>query len=91
MLSRLSALLRRPAPAPAPAEPVYLIGDVHGCADLMLSLLATIDDDIAATGARKPPKLVFLGDYVDRGEASATVLDELIALERGVPGRVICW
>ena len=52
---------------------VYAIGDVHGCAAELESLLAalTIDRDTL---------VVFLGDYVDRGLDSRRVIDIVVAL-----------
>ena len=41
----------------------YAIGDVHGCFEKLIALLAHCD---AHSGSRKP-RFVFLGDYVDRG------------------------
>lgn len=49
------------------------IGDVHGCArtlDVLLDRLAPAPDD----------RLVFVGDYVDRGPDSRGVIDRLLAL-----------
>jgi serine/threonine protein phosphatase 1 len=54
---------------------VYAIGDVHGRADLLDRILALIDADLA--GWSGETEIVFLGDYVDRGPASAAVLDRL--------------
>lgn len=62
----------RPAP-----YPIYAIGDVHGCLDLLQRAEARIAADIAATG--RAGLVVLLGDYIDRGPASAQVLDHLIA------------
>lgn len=53
---------------------VYAIGDVHGCADLLLKLIAQVEAD---NNLREPAEmtLVFLGDLIDRGPDSARVLD----------------
>jgi serine/threonine protein phosphatase 1 len=56
---------------------------VHGRADLLEQLLDTIRQDIASleTGA-EPPMIVFLGDYVDRGPASRSVVDLILQLRQ---------
>jgi serine/threonine protein phosphatase 1 len=54
----------------------YVVGDVHGCLNLLNSLLVKIERDIAAS----PPKknlIVFLGDLIDRGPSSAQVIERL--------------
>lgn len=56
---------------------IYAVGDVHGCLDELLALEQAIIADAARLSARK--LLIMLGDYVDRGPASAQVLDHLIA------------
>ena len=53
---------------------LYAIGDVHGCAvtlDRLLERLAPTPDD----------RLVFIGDYVDRGPDSPGVIERLLRLE----------
>jgi serine/threonine protein phosphatase 1 len=63
---------------------VYVIGDVHGRADLLESLLARVDQDLE----RHPiddPLQVFLGDYIDRGPYSRDVIDLLISRRRRWP------
>ncbi|WP_255448584.1 metallophosphoesterase [Telmatospirillum sp. J64-1] len=57
---------------------VYAIGDVHGRADLLDSLLALIEDDAEQASASRR-LVVFLGDYIDRGAHSREVLDRLVA------------
>ncbi|WP_075290732.1 metallophosphoesterase family protein [Pararhizobium arenae] len=54
---------------------LYAIGDVHGCEDLLASLEAKIVADALARSGSK--WIVMLGDYVDRGPKSASVLDRL--------------
>ena len=68
----------------APEKRLYVVGDIHGRADLLERLLDSINDDFQ----RDPPEfggleLVFLGDYIDRGDRSADVLESLIALDLG--------
>ena len=64
----------------------YAIGDIHGCADLLDAMLERIETH--AAGAAK--KLVFIGDYVDRGPDSARVVETLRKLEWREPDRVVC-
>jgi serine/threonine protein phosphatase 1 len=87
MRSRLLALLQRlsPGPPPGPAgrrlsfgqhpAAVYAIGDIHGCLDLLVALEAQIAADAATLGGES--WLVTLGDAIDRGPASAQVIDHL--------------
>jgi serine/threonine protein phosphatase 1 len=57
----------------------FAIGDIHGRADLFSALIEEILVD-AACCAERPPILVCLGDYVDRGPSSQVVLGALIEL-----------
>lgn len=54
----------------------YVIGDVHGCLDQLERLLARIEAEI---DERPNPRtsIVFLGDLIDRGPASAQVVERL--------------
>ena len=63
---------------------LYAIGDIHGRADLLVRLL----EKIAADKSESSKRLIFLGDYVDRGEHSREVLDRLIALKSKLPDTV---
>lgn len=78
----LAGRRRRGGRAPAPRfeidienVAVYAVGDVHGCLDHLLGLERMIAADAAAIDA--PKLIVMLGDYVDRGPASAGVLDHI--------------
>lgn len=73
----------------APDRPLYVVGDIHGRTDLLKQLLARIEADVVASG-HTALQLVFLGDYVDRGGASAEVLMHLRELNLSVPGAVTC-
>jgi len=52
------------------------IGDIHGCYDQMVELLAKVDEGYPER------QLVFLGDYVDRGPNSKGVVQKVIDLEK---------
>jgi serine/threonine protein phosphatase 1 len=66
-------------------EIVVAIGDIHGMLPELHGLEKNIEAKLAAIGAEttiKRSTYVFLGDYIDRGNASASVLDHLIASTR---------
>ena len=69
-----------PAPSGEPSLPkgyrLYAIGDVHGRDDLLAELLARIEADSGERGGAKRI-IVFLGDLIDRGPASAGVVERL--------------
>jgi serine/threonine protein phosphatase 1 len=64
----------------------YAIGDIHGCSDLLESLLERIE----AHSDGRPHSLVFLGDYIDRGLDSAGVLRTVRRLHWNDPERITC-
>jgi serine/threonine protein phosphatase 1 len=53
----------------------YAIGDIHGCLDKLQRLLDVLRYDPAAD------RLIFLGDYIDRGPDSKGVVDLLLGLQ----------
>jgi serine/threonine protein phosphatase 1 len=55
----------------------YAVADIHGRLDLLHSLLDLIAADAALRGVRA--KIVFTGDYLDRGQDSYGVIERLIA------------
>lgn len=55
----------------------YAVGDIHGCDDLFMRLLEDIHRDADRHGC--PARIVFLGDYIDRGPGSKEVLATLMA------------
>jgi serine/threonine protein phosphatase 1 len=68
----------RPVPAQAPAgRRIYVVGDIHGRADLLRQLHAMIRAD-SAQHRNRHPVVVYLGDYVDRGLESRQVIDMLL-------------
>ena len=76
-------------------DPLYAIGDIHGQLAELHRVLALIEAD-----GGPDARIVFLGDYTDRGPDSRSVLDLLIeALHAGRPwhflkgnhDRMFCW
>jgi serine/threonine protein phosphatase 1 len=64
-------------PSAPDGQLIYVIGDIHGRIDLLEELWVRIDRDISS----EPPSEVleiYLGDYVDRGSASAKVVGRLV-------------
>lgn len=59
----------RPAPIRLP-EPIFVVGDVHGCPAQLAALLETFSE-LAATA---PARLIFLGDLIVRGPSSLAAL-----------------
>lgn len=57
-------------------ERVIIIGDIHGCLDMLKRLLDKIEWD------PNRDHLIFLGDYIDRGENPKGVIDFILALKR---------
>jgi serine/threonine protein phosphatase 1 len=57
------------------AARVIAIGDIHGCAAALRTL-------VEAIGPQPEDTLVILGDCVDRGPESADVIDQLLALRQ---------
>lgn len=68
----------------APEEAFFAIGDVHGCLSQLGKLLLEIDKRDNA------PKIVCLGDMIDRGDHSAGVLQLLLALSREMGDQLVC-
>ncbi len=56
---------------------IYAVGDIHGRADLLAELVELIKAD-ASSHAAVENRLVFLGDYVDRGPDSHGVIKLLL-------------
>lgn len=57
---------------------LYAIGDIHGMLEHLKAILEMIDADRAEHG--QSSKIIFLGDYVDRGPDSKGVID--LCIER---------
>jgi serine/threonine protein phosphatase 1 len=63
----------------------YVIGDIHGALQKLLTLIQRCEEHVAG----RPMKLVFLGDYIDRGPESEGVVRLLIDLRSKMPNQVI--
>jgi len=83
LLDKLRRKPRETGPAAVPeGQRVYAVGDVHGRADLLQELHDAIADDAASfDGARR---IVYLGDFIDRGMESRQVMETL--LDAPLPG-----
>lgn len=56
---------------------IYCIGDIHGRLDLLKDLHGLVRDDASEFTGKK--QLVYLGDYIDRGNDSKGVIELLLA------------
>lgn len=61
---------------------IYAIGDIHGCCDRLRALMGKIPIDMDTD------RLLFIGDYVDRGPSSYEVVEYLVNLRRRFPAVV---
>ncbi|MEM8749001.1 MAG: metallophosphoesterase family protein [Pseudomonadota bacterium] len=69
----------------APGKRLYAIGDIHGCLIELNALLDRIRDDLEQRPVEQH-RIIFIGDYVDRGPDSKGVITRLIDLrETGQP------
>jgi serine/threonine protein phosphatase 1 len=83
-----SRFLRQPTGRTPPTLPegmrVYAVGDIHGQYVCLQQLLALLRADYIANPIHYV-QLVFLGDYVDRGNASAYVVQSLMDMAQHDP------
>jgi len=81
MLSNLIPRALRPAPPadtpPAAPRPLFAVGDVHGMAGLLDTMIRRISARIARDGLTDAT-VIFLGDHIDRGPQSRETLDLLL-------------
>lgn len=68
---------------------IYAIGDVHGCYDQLVRLLAAIAEDAKAHEGGRRPLLLLAGDYIDRGPQSDRVMATLVWLARHSPFELV--
>ncbi len=68
---------------------LYAVGDVHGRRDLLEAILRRIRADLAAR-PHPAPRVICLGDYIDRGPDSRGVIETLIELrDRDLPAEFL--
>lgn len=67
---------RRPRRGGPRGQRAYVVGDVHGRIDLLEHMLVLIERDVRHRPNSKN-SVVFLGDLIDRGPASAQVVERL--------------
>jgi serine/threonine protein phosphatase 1 len=61
------------------------IGDIHGNLDALLDLLGQLRDKVGESD-----RIVFLGDYIDRGPDARGCIDAILAFRHEVPAPVVC-
>ena len=62
----------------------YAIGDIHGMYDHLIALMGKIKSDYTDYPKGTTCRLVFLGDYIDRGPKSRDCVEYLMANEFGL-------
>jgi serine/threonine protein phosphatase 1 len=62
----------------------YVVGDIHGHAEGLLKLIAKIEAHLGNND-----KIVFLGDYIDRGPNTKDAINQLTGLRKRYGGRII--
>ncbi len=66
---------------------VVIIGDIHGDINSLFHILENIDFEMFLANSKN--KLIFMGDYVDRGSQSIAVLYMICYLKQKYPNSVI--
>jgi serine/threonine protein phosphatase 1 len=64
----------------------FAIGDIHGCHQALIRLLAQCRD----YAAERPCRYIFIGDYIDRGPDSRSVIATVRALAEA-KGQEVVW
>jgi serine/threonine protein phosphatase 1 len=67
---------RDSAPRGPRGKRAYVIGDVHGCLEQLDRLLGLIEQELRER-PRAKTSIIFVGDLIDRGPASAQVIERL--------------
>jgi serine/threonine protein phosphatase 1 len=64
---------------------VYAVGDIHGCFDELQILVSYLK---TSEGVGANDLVIFIGDYIDRGDKSKEVIEYLVQLKREWPKTV---
>jgi serine/threonine protein phosphatase 1 len=62
---------------------IFAVGDIHGCLESLEALLEILPINWGKD------LLIFLGDYIDRGENPRGVVEKIITLKKKYPEHVI--
>jgi len=81
MKNPFAQMFRVAFPPPEPEEKLQVVGDIHGSYDQLEGIGYLLDRDALT---------VFVGDYIDRGTASADVLRVLHGVQTTHSSRVVC-
>ena len=68
-----------PSAAPPIENRIFAIGDIHGCHDKLVTLLARLPYE------PERDTLVFIGDYIGRGQQSRQVVEHIMQLRQKNP------
>lgn len=68
-------------------ENIVVVGDIHGDLNSLLKILFVIEYDYFLFNPQN--KIVFLGDYIDRGDFSVNVINILFRLKKRYPESII--
>ena len=68
-------------------EDLVIVGDIHGDLDALYKILNEINFEVFL--ANKNNKIIFLGDYIDRGSNSVTVLYTICKLKQMFPQSIV--
>jgi len=74
---------------------IFAIGDLHGHAKALDNLLDSLDKKFGLFKERNSlvlasnKKMIFIGDYIDRGKTGRKVLDTVMRLEEANPRKVV--
>jgi serine/threonine protein phosphatase 1 len=72
----------------SPGERLYAVGDIHGRLDLFIELLELVADDNAARQAAVTT-IVILGDVIDRGPDSETLVRQMMHYTAASPRWIV--